>query len=402
MCPLAHDARGGASVITAPRPRVLFDASNLGVGGGVQVAASLVREFMALAEDPASVSQHPWLTSTTYLVSPEVAENIPAEVHQDRLDIHRSRWSDVDVWLRNSQPSYDLQFTVFGPRYGRRRAPLTLVGIADVTSVYKWPAGVSGGSLSARIKRLVRGYVSRRLFARETVLVSEAPSLARAFCRRVGFPAERVAIIPNVVNRDVADASRRASLEVCVRDCLPEGCTVFAYVTRAYPHKNLGFLAPLRRELRALGIDAHFVLTLTDQEFSGLSPELRAACVNVGPVPVRKVADILIQADAAIFPSLLESFSAAPLEAMATNGLLFASDRPFVRDVCADAAVYFDPLDAHSAARVIASTLKDEEECERRRERAQEFARNLPTSADRAADIACLVSSMLRSSKEGL
>ncbi|MOA18610.1 Glycosyl transferases group 1 [compost metagenome] len=58
--------------------------------------------------------------------------------------------------------------------------------------------------------------------------------------------------------------------------------------------------------------------------------------------------------DAVIFPSLLECFSATPLEAMAMQKPLFASDRGFVRDVCGDFAWYFNPLSADSAADVIA------------------------------------------------
>src|SRR5690606_15046068 len=58
--------------------------------------------------------------------------------------------------------------------------------------------------------------------------------------------------------------------------------------------------------------------------------------------------------DAVIFPSLLECFSATPLEAMAMEKPLIASDRPFNRDVCSDHAHYFDPMAPDTAADQVA------------------------------------------------
>ena len=65
------------------------------------------------------------------------------------------------------------------------------------------------------------------------------------------------------------------------------------------------------------------------------------------------------ECDGAIFPSLLEGFSVAPLEALAMQRILFASDRPFVREVCGDAPIYIDPLDPCASARTVAETLKN-------------------------------------------
>ena len=46
-----------------------------------------------------------------------------------------------------------------------------------------------------------------------------------------------------------------------------------------------------------------------------------------------------------VFPSLYEGFGLPPLEAMAYGCPVAASDRGSLREVCGDAAVYFDPLD---------------------------------------------------------
>lgn len=58
-------------------------------------------------------------------------------------------------------------------------------------------------------------------------------------------------------------------------------------------------------------------------------------------------------------PTLLESFSGTYLEAMKAGCPILTSDRDFAREVCGEAALYFDPLDADSIVRTILR-LRDE------------------------------------------
>ena len=52
--------------------------------------------------------------------------------------------------------------------------------------------------------------------------------------------------------------------------------------------------------------------------------------------------------DAVFMPTLLESYSATFLECMAYKKPLLVSDREFAREICGDAAIYFDPLSIDS------------------------------------------------------
>jgi glycosyltransferase involved in cell wall biosynthesis len=83
--------------------------------------------------------------------------------------------------------------------------------------------------------------------------------------------------------------------------------------------------------------------------------------VNIGALDVAQCPSFYLQLDGVLFPSLLECFSATPLEAMAMKRALFVADRPFNRDVCGDAAFYFDPLDPGSAANAIAAFINARE-----------------------------------------
>lgn len=378
-----------------PRPRVLVDASNLFKGGGVQVAASLIDELIGYSQDDAWAREHPWLTRTTFRLTPEVHRNMVKNCNMATSIIAEHRWSDPRIWLPSGKGDFDLQLTVFGPRYGRRLAPITITGLADGTSVYRRPPGVSGGPLISRLKRSFRGVVSRNLFAREDYLVSETDSLRAAFIDRTGYVGN-VEVIPNVVNRAISDGNLSRPLGLDLSSRVSPETILLCYTARYYPHKNHRLLPRVKDELSKLGLDVRFVVTLSPTEWDTAPQSLREACINIGVIPVAQVADANRQCQAAFFPSLLESFSVTPLEALATNGLLFASDRPFVRDVCASAAIYIDPLDATHCARVLFEWLTDEERCHSMRARARRFsglqddaaarARNYIKLIDRALD----------------
>lgn len=65
-------------------------------------------------------------------------------------------------------------------------------------------------------------------------------------------------------------------------------------------------------------------------------------------------------AHAYVFPSLYEGFSITPLEAMASKIPAVVSDIPVHREVCGDAAIYFDPNSAEDMARAMNMTLDNE------------------------------------------
>lgn len=382
--------------LVQPTARVLLDASNLAVGGGVQVAASLVDELWRLRQDHETTTSHPWLSQMTFHLSPEVNENRTMSGADPAIHVTSKRWSQPAIWLPQHGTDYDLQLTVFGPRYGRRLAPITVTGIADGTSVYPWPPGVPTGGSAARLRRALRGLAVRHLFKRESFLVSESQALLNVFHARTGFDLGKTQVIPNVVNRAVVEPGLRAPLGVTLKSVVDDGTRLLAYVARLYPHKNHAILPKVRTELLRLGMDVKFVVTLTDSEWAAVSAELRESCINVGVIQITQVADLNLQCDGGIFPSLLESFSAAPIEVLSTSGVLFASDRPFVREICGSAAVYFDPLDASDCAKRIAHVLSSERQLTDLRQRATEQAATyLGTARDRATTYVELVSRLL-------
>ncbi|HUQ85021.1 MAG TPA: glycosyltransferase family 1 protein [Candidatus Limnocylindrales bacterium] len=123
----------------------------------------------------------------------------------------------------------------------------------------------------------------------------------------------------------------------------------FLYVGNAYPHKNLDRLIKafslFRKEdheniqLVLVGKDDFFYKKLNEK----ILKENYSGVVVRNNVTDKELAGYYQNAIALISPSLMEGFGLPVLEAMASACQVIASDIPSLREVCLDAAIYFDP-----------------------------------------------------------
>ena len=80
----------------------------------------------------------------------------------------------------------------------------------------------------------------------------------------------------------------------------------------------------------------------------------------MGFVENARFAELYLKSNAIMCASLVESSTAVFPEAFLANRPLLVSDRPFARELCENAAVYFDPLDEISIADAIIQLLSNE------------------------------------------
>jgi glycosyltransferase involved in cell wall biosynthesis len=371
-------------------PRVLIDASNLHVGGGVQAAASFIDELHLLRGRGAAS----WLACADVVVSSEVWASLGEETRGSLpMTVGDTRPYRPGNW-RPRRRSHDVSFTVFGPEWRLPRARRRIVGYADVRSLY----GSHPAERLSRRRRLwwsARGVASRAMMRRVDVIVVETPALAARLEARGVRARDRIAVVSNSFSRVFDHPDEWQSVPTPVPD---PGIITLAYIAPGYPHKNLGFLPALASAAAERGVSVRYLLTLSDDEWDTASPELRACSTNVGTIPIQGVPSIYAAADAAIFPSLLEGFSAMPLEAMKQGLVVFASRRDFVRSVCRDAPAYIDPEDPVDAARTVIRVLGNPEEIRLHVTLGHAIIADLPTAADRAARYVEIIDSLVRES----
>ena len=85
------------------------------------------------------------------------------------------------------------------------------------------------------------------------------------------------------------------------------------------------------------------------------------AIVRVGYASDEELKALYQSASCFIFPSFFEGFGIPPLEAMACGCPVLASKTPAVREVCGDAALYFDPNRPDELARLLHDVFADPE-----------------------------------------
>lgn len=327
-------------------PSVLINAGNLKAGGALQVGASFLDEFASIR---AQCPPGHWAHDARIVSSESLWAQLTTET---RRRLTHARVSPREV----GNPA--VEFLVFGPKYSRPRARVTIMGFADGTILYPRTEGIAPPPFRTRLKRLLRSPLAWRSFNGADLLVVETGAVKEDLRRFRGYDADRIAVVENGLNARFYDQASIRLPKVMRR----QGETLFSYVARLYPHKNFDFIAPFVNRLRDLGHPARVLVTLTDDEWRTLPSSTREVCVNVGPVTIDQVRSVYQMSDIALFPSLLECFSVTPLEALASGVPLIASDREFVKSICDDAPIYIDPLNPETAARAAADEIRRNQE----------------------------------------
>ena len=128
-----------------------------------------------------------------------------------------------------------------------------------------------------------------------------------------------------------------------------------------YAHKNIEILCDVFERFRdalqgvvvflTIGANqhAHAGALLRRIERSGLSDRI----VNLGPIAEDRISDYLHNCEGLLLPTKMESFSAVYLDAMQCDLPILTSDLDFAREVCGEAACYFDPDSPQSIAESI-------------------------------------------------
>ncbi len=364
--------------------RVLINASNLHVGGGVQVAASFITELAGMTDRLPSCELFIYVSSAVNANLIAAGFSASGVEGYEVFDVHGLK--AFKKKNRDRFTGFDLVFTIFGPLYLPRDVPNHIVGFAQAWIIY--PNNEVNRLLSLKQALLLRlKFLTQWLFFRRAArLVVELPHVKNGLMEGKSFPSARIDVVSNCVSPIYFDEPLWAP--VTTLGCVQQSAIRIGYVTRDYPHKNLGFLVAVASVLQRISTKKYqFYVTLTESEWAQRSEAFRAATCNVGPINIAQCPTFYQAMDGVFFSSLLESFSITPLEAMVMKRPLFASDRGFVRDCCGENAFYYDPLDADAAANRIEEWFggTSDEVRAAHVERAYAHVLGLPGSRDRAS-----------------
>lgn len=334
--------------------KIGINAISTRMGGGVVVLGKLLSNFVNLHPE------HQYFLSASEALASDVIPRNPALTVRQFPEVHRN-YARMIAWhlltlpalLERDQVDVFFSFTPYLPRRSRR---ISAVLVQDANYFSDEPG--LWDNLTRRERAIMRlkqlwTYRSVRIADRITV---QTHAMAAAIASRIPSAGERISVIPHGPGflSDVQCAgSRRARrtseiLEIC-------------YVAIYRNHKNFRVLLDALRILKCKGIPARLHLTL-DAEGGQDVPRLLLHAgklgvadliINHGELNYDEVSRLYRSADVLVHPSVCESFGFAPIEAMAFGLPILASDTSVHREVCARAARYFPPHDAHALARLL-------------------------------------------------
>ncbi len=326
--------------------KIAINACGLHTGGGIQVAVSFIHELSNMVVFDLNID---------VFVSTEVADNIK-EIDPNIFNKFNFKVYDVYGFgafyskLNMMLNDYDLVFTIFGPNYLRSPRGLQVVGFAQAWIVDNSAYNIL--SLKEKFIYKAKFFLQSIFFRRADKLIVELEHVRKSLVKSKIAAFDKIEVVKNCISSLYFNPHLWHDL-----DCrFTKTKFTIGYLGRDYSHKNTDII-PFVKDILLMkhGLDVDFLVTFNEFEWLSKSKIFVDSVINVGSLSVSQCPRFYEAVDAIFFPSLLECFSATPLEAMAMRKPLFASDRHFVRDICGDFAFYFDPYNPESAADSIAN-----------------------------------------------
>ena len=312
--------------------KVLIDASTIRAGGGIQVSLSFLNDLIKLKKS----------NLFDLYLSKELFEACKREKIKIYKNFNLVRLRNLPylfsifyqiLWYQK----YDKVFNIFGPPYFLFKPKKIISGFARTQFFFPniyWKSP-KYNSLVQIIKKFIQIY----FFKRVDEIVTESKSVSLKF-KRILKTKKKMHVVYNCLSKDFLNGTQKIKfLKKNNNQKLK-----LLYVGANYPHKNLEILGRIHHQFyKKTNQKILYLLTLSIEDFNKLPSIIKNNSHNFGIISQKKLKNLYKEANAVIFPSLAESFSISPIEALYCGKPLIASNRAFVREFCKNIPFYFDP-----------------------------------------------------------
>lgn len=322
----------------------LINASNLKVGGGIQVADSICRLLKYHQEHSFVVVLSSYMRSTYDAIKREKnIEVIEYDITNSMSTLLLGRDTFLDGVVATRKVKAVL--TVFGPSRWNPKCP-HLSGFARAHLVLSGSPYFRQLECFSLLKTKVRSLFLKYMFTRSTRYFYTENAYISKLLEQL-FDKSLVYTVTNYYNQiyDHPELWKNKILSDF------EGITLLT-VSAYYPHKNLPITIEISRILREKypHFSFRFVFTIEESMFPIIPTDLRDYFVFTGRVDISECPSLYCQANIMFQPTLLECFTATYPEAMKMGVPIITTDLEFARGLCGNAALYYSPLSAEAAA----------------------------------------------------
>lgn len=363
--------------------KILINASNLKVGGGIQVADSICGQLYRFTQHQFVVVLSNYMTKTKERIREfKNIEVVNYDVRNsfETLVFGRDKFLDSLVEKR----AVECVVTIFGPsRWNPKVRHISGFAMPHLvlgnSPYFKELRGFN--KLKSRLKNAMLDVYFRRS---TNEFYTENPYISDLLACK--WPSKRIYTITNYYNQIFDNPQAWQHVDLPKFD----GTTLLC-VSANYPHKNLSIARRIAYYLRDKypSFRFRFVFTISSEQYD-VPDELKEYFVLLGKVDISECPSLYEQADIAFQPSLLECFTATYPEAMRMSRPIITTDLEFARGLCGDAALYYSPLSAEQAAECIFRLSHDADLARQLIETGQKQLTHFDNYAERAQKIISL------------
>ena len=334
---------------------LLINTSNLYVGGGVQVALSFINELEKLYKNH---EYHICLSNA-------IDKQINRELFSNNFNFYIIEQSPAPLKTRKKtvtklnkleeQINPDVVFTIFGPSYWKPKAK-HLMGFAMPWFINPKSVAYNELSFFKRNKERLRAFYQKPYIQHGAEFyIVETEDTKNKLSKVAMIDDNKIYVVGNTVSRVFFEKPFK------VFNIPEKESNEFRFITIShnYPHKNLKIIKSIIPFIKNFDKKIKFFLTLDDTSYKNMFLGLEENVINLGPINLKDCPSVYEQCDALFLPTLLECFSATYPESMKMKKPILTSDYSFAKDVCGDAALYFNPLDAKEIAYKIKLLIED-------------------------------------------
>lgn len=335
--------------------KILIDSSIVSKGGGVQVALSFIEK---IAIDPSFEVICVVNSEIDKQLSTLAKKNIKHYYIESIEPIYKKFSQGKRISLIEQKHNPDLVFVVFGPAYWKPKAT-ALQGFALGKMLYE-------KELNIGIYERALNFVKKKIFQRsQSYLLVETELVKKKLAANFNYSLDKIYVIGNSYSpnfkKNISDNETQITpVKDKFRILVPGSY---------YQHKNLERIILALSEVKKnpyypQNLEIVFTIPKESMDWKNLlilaeNNTVKELISTAGFVENSKFAELYLQSHAVICASLVESSTAVFPEAFLARRPLLVSDRSFAKELCEDAALYFDPLDEKDIAASILKLISD-------------------------------------------
>ncbi len=339
--------------------RVLISALGAEMGGAMRHLTSFLPELGKIAND----DEYVVLVRQSF---PQL--DLPPAIRLERVpnlqaasNFSRLRYDVIDIPRRVRAGNVDLvvSLTNFGPVW----CPVPHV-FFQRNPLYYCRCYLKRAPFRRRIDALLRRQLAVETMKRADLIVTPTNAMAemiRDMCPQVA--ARRFHTLHHGFTRESLDEP----LDQAIKARLPRSGLRLLYPTHLAWHKGFEVLFEMLALLRSGLPDFSLLATTWPAEWPEVFAPLERQLLRLGlerqvyflgRVPQNQMGEIYRRADLMVYPSLCESFGFSMIEALGFGLPVVAAGTQVDREICGDAAIFYDPEDPAAGAAAVWEALK--------------------------------------------